>query len=137
MTISYPNQYRNYCSFSQTVYEKAKNGEPELQSIKSELNNPKNEEQVIEDLYILNLMLDNGIDKTKISNLYPELSKYNNTKSPYIQTFLAGIYRKVKVPDAFGPLVKMLIQNSIQQPQENIHFDPNEEIGGAILDYLA
>ena len=47
-----------------------------------------------------------------------------------------GIYRKIKIPDAFGPLWTMLIQNSINPPK-NCPFDPNEEIGGAILDYLA
>ena len=81
-------------------------------------------------------MLDNGVDKKKISDIYPELSKYNDTKSPNIQTFLAGIYRKTKIPDAFGPLVKMLIQDSIN-PLQDANFDPTEEIGGAILDYLA
>ena len=79
------------------------------------------------------------------------ISKYNNTTSPNVQTFLAGIYRKTKIPDAFGPLVAMLIRNSIAQSVGAAHvnnksanpiylpppFDPNEEIGGAILDYLA
>jgi len=136
MTISYPNQYQNYCTFSVNVYERAKEGEKQIPVIKKELNNPKSETQIIEDLFILNLMLDNGIEKQKISDIYPELSKYNDTKSPNIQTFLAGIYRKTKIPDAFGPLVKMLIQNSINPPK-NALFDPTEEIGGAILDYLA
>lgn len=136
MTISYPNQYQNYCSFSQNVYERAKDGEKQLPLIKTELDQPKNEEQVIEDLFVLNLMLDEGVDKNKIADIYPELSKYNDTKSPNIQTFLAGIYRKTKIPDAFGPLVKMLIQDSINPPKD-AHFDPTEEIGGAILDYLA
>ena len=85
---------------------------------------------------LVNMMIDNGTDIELVKNLYPELSKYNDTKSPNIQTFLAGIYRKTKIPDAFGPLVKMLIQDSINPPQ-NCHFDPTEEIGGAILDYLA
>ena len=136
MTVSYPNQYRNFCTFSVNVYERAYEGEKQLPRIKSELNQPKNEEQVVEDLFVLNLMLDNGIDTKKIAEMYPELSKYNDTKSPNIQTFLAGIYRKTKIPDAFGPLVKMLIQDSIT-PQKDAHFDPTEEIGGAILDYLA
>ena len=136
MTISYPNQYQNYCTFSNKVYERANEGEKQLPLIKAELNNPKNDEQVIEDLFVLNLMLDNGIDKQKINDIYPELSKYNDTKSPNIQTFLAGIYRKTKIPDAFGPLVKMLIQDSIN-PSKDANFDPTEEIGGAILDYLA
>ena len=37
--------------------------------------------------------------------------------------------------DAFGPLVKMLIQNSLQNKQNQLT-DPNEEIGGAILSYM-
>ena len=136
MTVIYPNQTQNYFTFSVNVYNRASDGEKQLPTIKAELSNPKDEGQVVEDLFILNLMLDKGIEKQKIGELYPELSKYNDTKSPNIQTFLAGIYRKTKIPDAFGPLVAMLIKNSINPPQ-NINFDPNEEIGGAILDYLA
>ena len=97
------------------------------------MENTSSKEEVIDDLYILNCMLDEG--EEKVAELYPTLSKYNKTKDPNIQTFLAGIYRKIKVPDAFGPLVAMLIQNSINPPKD-CHFDPNEEIGGAILDYL-
>ena len=118
------------------MHKKAQQGEKEIPTISSQLNNPRDEEQVLENLYILNLMLDNGVDKQKIADIYPVLSKYNDTKSPNIQTFLAGIYRKTKVPDGFGPLVKMLIQDSINPPKD-AHFDPTEEIGGAILDYLA
>ena len=131
MSVSYPNQYRNYCVFD--IKEKKS-----LADIKTSLENPKSEEEVLEDLYTLNLMLDTGNKGTKedIASLYPSLSKYNNTNSPNIQTFLAGIYRKTKIPDAFGPLCAMLIRNSINPPKD-CHFDPNEEIGGAILDYLA
>ncbi|MDO5307185.1 MAG: hypothetical protein Q4E83_05445 [bacterium] len=136
-TVSYPNQTRNYCVFDEKrinpLIEKKENS---LSQIKTILNNSNNEDEILEALYALNLMLDNGTDKTQIAQLYPQLSKFNNTKSPNIQTFLAGIYRKTKVPDAFGPLCSMLIKNSINPPQ-NCHFDPNEEIGGAILDYLA
>ena len=79
-------------------------------------------------------MIENG---TKgIEKLYPVFSRFNTTTSPNIQTFLAGIYRKIQVPDAFGPLVKMLIQNSLQPQNHYQPFDPNEEIGGAILSYL-
>lgn len=97
------------------------------------LRHSNNEAQVTETLYILDRMIENG---TKgIDKMYPILSRFNDTKSPNIQTFLAGIYRKTLVPDAFGPLIKMLIQNSINpQPAP---FDPNEEIGGAILEYIA
>ena len=136
MTVIYPNQNKNYCTFDIKVYKKAEQGEARIPLISSQLKNPRDEEQVIENLYILNLMLDSGVDKQKVADIYPELSKYNDTKSPNIQTFLAGIYRKTKIPDAFGPLVKMLIQDSINPPMD-ANFDPTEEIGGAILDYLA
>ena len=136
MTVSYPNETRNYCVFSPGVNERVKRGEEELPIIKESLQNPKSEDEVVEDLFILNCLMDEGVKPDKVAELYPELSRYNNTNSPHIQTFLAGIYRKTKVPDAFGPLVAMLIRNSINPPQ-NADFDANEEIGGAILDYLA
>ena len=127
--VSYPTTSRNYCVFDEKRVSERKN----LELIKKSLENPSSKEEVIDDLYILNCMLDEG--EEKVAELYPTLSKYNKTKDPNIQTFLAGIYRKIKVPDAFGPLVAMLIQNSINPPKD-CHFDPNEEIGGAILDYL-
>ena len=136
MVVSYPHENQNYCTFNINVYERIAEGEKQIPIIRIELKQPKSEEQVVEDLFILNTMLDEGVDKRKIANIYPELSKYNDTKSPNIQTFLAGIYRKTKIPDAFGPLVKMLIQDSINPPKD-VYFDPTEEIGGAILDYLA
>ena len=125
--VSYPNQYQNYHTFD---IKKKKN----LDEIKKSLASPNSQDEVLEDLYTLNIMIDEG--EKNIESLYPILSKYNSTKSPDIQTFLAGIYRKTKIPDAFGPLCAMLIRNSINPPQE-CYFDPNEEIGGAILDYLA
>ena len=146
MTVSYPNQTRNYCVFSPGVNERVKRGESELPVIKESLKNPASEDEVVEDLFILNCMIDEGVGVNKVAELYPELSRYNNTDSPNIQTFLAGIYRKTKVPDAFGPLVAMLIRNAVNssphpnplpQGEGNQSFDPNEEIGGAILDYLA
>lgn len=131
--VSYPNPIRNYCVFDENRIKEKKN----FDRIKNTLNNPKSEEEILESLYALNLMIDDGADINKINHeLYPSLSKYNQTKDPNIQTFLAGIYRKTKVPDAFGPLCVMLIQNAIN-PHKDCHFDPNEEIGGAILDYLA
>ena len=135
-SVSYPNQYRNYCIFDeQKINRIVQQREKALPYINNSLKNPKSEDEILEDLYALNLMLDNGVNKDEISAIYPVLSKYNDTKSPNIQTFLAGIYRKTKIPDGFGPLVKMLIQDSINPP--NAEFDPTEEIGGAILDYLA
>lgn len=129
-SVSYPNSTRNYCLFNEEHIKKKNN----INEIKQSLENPSNEDEVLEDLFALNIMLDDG--ETDVKSLYPTLSKYNNSTSPNIQTFLAGIYRKTKIPDAFGPLCSMLIKNSINPPQD-CNFDPNEEIGGAILDYLS
>ena len=128
-----PSGNRNYTIVSpEKVDYFVKCRENALPYLSEILENSNNETQITETLYILDKMLDakvEGIDK-----MYPVLARFNNTKSPNIQTFLAGIYRKTQVPDAFGPLVKMLVQNSIHPPKSN--FDPNEEIGGAILSYL-
>lgn len=130
-----PDNNRNHCIFNQTKVDMfIKQGENSLPYLNEVLKYSKNETQITEALYILNRMSDSGIKG--IDKMYPVLSRFNNTQSPNIQTFLAGIYRKIQVPDAFGPLVKMLIQNSIKQ-QQNSSFDPNEEIGGAILSYLS
>jgi len=136
INISMPNAQRNYCLFDQNKVDyfvrQKENALPYLTNI---LANSQNENEIVEALYITNQMLDNG---TKgIDKLYPVFARFNNTQSPNIQTFLAGIYRKTQVPDAFGPLIKMLIQNSLKPYNPNIPFDPNEEIGGAILSYLA
>ena len=135
--VSYPNQHKNYCVFEpHTIKKITDKKEKALPEIESTLLNAKSEDEVLISLYALNLMLDEVVDKNEVAKIYPALSKYNDTKSPNIQTFLAGIYRKTKIPDGFGPLVKMLIQDSINPPK-NAGFDPTEEIGGAILDYLA
>lgn len=137
MSVSFPNSVRNYCTFDEKRVSALVNRREEaLPEIRASLSRKPDEAEVVEDLYIINRMLDDGVNRARISELYPELSLYNDTKSPNIQTFLAGIYRKTKIPDAFGPLVKMLIQDSIN-PVKDANFDPTEEIGGAILDYLA
>lgn len=134
-TVIMPSAECNYCKFEMDKLSPIINkGENVLPEIKTNLENSQKEEDIVENLYVLDRMLDNGVKG--IDNLYPTLSKFNQTNSPNIQTFLAGIYRKIKVPDAFGPLCAMLIRNSINPPND-AHFDPNEEIGGAILDYLA
>ena len=128
---------RNYCVFNkERIDSLTKLGNESVYNIQTNLENASSDDVVIENLYALNLLLDDGIDKREIEKIYPTLSKYNNSDSPNIQTFLAGIYRKTKIPDAFGPLISMLIKNSLNS-SNNEFFDPNEEIGGAILDYLA
>ncbi len=132
--IQFPTCQRNYCIFNPDKVDYfVKQKDAALPYLNDILMHSNNEEQVTETLYILDRMLENG---TKgIKKMYPALSRFNNTQSPNIQTFLAGIYRKTQIPDAFGPLVRMLIQNSLKPA--NTTFDPNEEIGGAILSYIS
>lgn len=135
LNIQMPTQTRNYCVFDENrVNFYLQKREGALPLLKDTFDKSNDEKEVCEALYITNRLLDDGVQG--VDKLYPSLSRFNDTKSPNIQTFLAGVYRKTKVPDAFGPLVKMLIQNSIDPPK-GCTFDPNEEIGGAILDYLA
>lgn len=131
-----PTPQRNYCVFDKNEVDYfVKQKENSLPYLTDILQHSNNEPQIVETLYIMDRMLDEG---TKgIDKLYPVFARFNQTQSPNIQTFLAGIYRKIQVPDAFGPLVKMLIQNSLYAKPQNQSFDPNEEIGGAILSYLS
>lgn len=134
-SVQMPTARRNYAIFNQERVDYfVKQKEKALPFLNDILINSNNEAQVTETLYILDRMIENG---TKgIEKMYPSFSRFNNTQSPNIQTFLAGIYRKIQVPDAFGPLVNMLIKNS-QKPCQDMVFDPNEEIGGAILSYIS
>lgn len=134
--ITYPDMARSHCVFNDGVYKVLETRQGNLPEIKESLKNPESNDEVVADLYVLNQMLDNGTDTKEVWKIYPELSKYNRTKDPNIQTLLAGVYRKTKIPDAFGPLIVMLIQNAINPPKD-CPFNPDEEIGGAILDYLA
>lgn len=129
--ILLPQGERNYCLFNQAkVKVFISQGRSALPYLKQVLQTSTDEGEIVETLYIIDKMLDNGVKG--IPAMYPVFAKFNDTKSPNIQAFLAGIYRKTQVPDAFGPLMKMLIQNSNKQEPTSA----NEEIGGAILEYI-
>ena len=102
-----PKQLRtqhNYLEFNQDKVDYfVKQKELGLPYLKEVLTHSNNEYQISETLYILNRMIDKGT--RGVEKLYPQLSRFNNTNSPNIQSFLAGVYRKTQVPDAFGPLV--------------------------------
>lgn len=133
MKTQLPYGNRNYCIFNQPLVNKlVQKKETSIPFIERKLQRTNNEKVVAEGLYTLDRMIDanvKGVEKT-----YPTISRFNNTKSPTVQVLLAGIYRKTQIPDAYGPLNKMLIQDSINPPQAN--FDPTEEIGGAIIEYI-
>lgn len=130
-TTLLPAGNRNYCLFNQNKVDFfVAQKEAALPYVRNVLQNSNDEKEIVESLYIVDKLIDNG---TKgIPAMYPVLAKFNDTKSQHIQAFLAGVYRKTQVPDAFGPLYKMLIQNSLNPEQTSA----NEEIGGAILEYM-
>ena len=131
--VSLPNKERNYATFDQRreneIMAQAKHALKPLEDFLK--NNAKTEEEIVDGLHILDKMIDNKVEGA--DKLYPVISKFNDTNSPNVQVMLAGIYRKTLPPDAFGPLNKMLIKQSISP--NSPYFDPTEEIGGAILEY--
>ena len=124
-----------YCQFDQEKVDLFVNArEKAIPALTEMLNNAKDEGEVCEGLYIANAMaMENvkGVDKM----YYGTFSKFNEDKSPNVQSLLSGVYRRILVPDTFGPLVKMLA-NNIKEPHQNPPFDPNESIGGAILELI-
>lgn len=131
--VKMPDETRNYTIFNQNLCnEIAGQKEIALPKVLDFLSKTTDEKAIAEGVYIIDRMIDGGLKKTE--PIYPVLSRFNNTTSPTVQALLAGIYRKTQVPDAFGPLCKMLIRNSLLPTCP--YFDPNEEIGGAILDYI-
>lgn len=131
--VTFPNAQRNYCTYDdKKTTELVNAAEEALPYIDTFLKSATTEEQVLDSLQVLDKMLDKdvkGIDK-----MYPTLAKFNDVTSPNVQVMLAGIYRKILVPDAFGPLCKMLIRQTLTP--NSPFFDPTEEIGGAIYEYL-
>lgn len=128
-----PNQNKNCCVFNEPLVARlVQNSEKSTPLIEQKILSTKDEKVIVEGLYTFNKMIDAG--KFNATKTYPTLSKLNDTKSANVQVLLAGIYRKTQIPDAFGPLTKMLIQDSINPPQS--YFDPTEEIGGAVLEYI-
>ncbi len=131
--VTFPNQTKNFCTYNEQRTTSLVNAKEEaLPYIDTFLKTANTEEQVLDALQVLDKMLDKGVKG--IDKMYPSLSRFNDMASPNIQVMLAGIYRKTLVPDAFGPLIKMMIRQSLTP--NSPYFDPTEEIGGAILEYL-
>lgn len=131
--VSFPNMQRNYCTYDENkTQELVNSGEEALPYIDTFLKSASTEEQVLDSLQVLDKMLDKGVKG--IDKMYPTLAKFNDVTSPNVQVMLSGIYRKILVPDAFGPLCKMLLRQTFTP--NSPFFDATEEIGGAIYEYL-
>ena len=131
--IQLPNQQRNYTIFNEErTNEILKQADHALPVMDSFLKTAQTEVQIVDGLHVIDKMADQKVKN--LEKLYPTLSRFNLSTSPNIQVLLAGIYRKLLIPDAFGPLNRMLHQQ-IHHPNSPF-IDPTEETGGAILEYL-
>lgn len=124
-----------YCQFdNEKVDLFVKGAEKAIPALEEIFKKAEAEEDICEGLYIANAMAQSGV-KGIDKMYYGSFSKFNDNKSPNVQSFLSGVYRRILVPDSFGPLVKMLA-NNIKEPLMDAPFDPNESIGGAILELI-
>ena len=132
-TFKLPTEKRNHSTWDENLVVKITSyKENALQSVLDMLSKTDDEKDATAGLFLLNRIIDAGVKN--VGNAYPVVSKFNYNPSHNVQVMLAGIYRKTLVPDAFGPLITMFIKNAKHPVQ--IPFDPNEEVGGAILEYL-
>ena len=128
-----PNEKRNHADFDEQLAAKiALDKEKAIPPILEMLSTTDDEKKVTAGLFLLNRIIDAGAKN--VGDTYPVISRFNYNPSHNVQVMLAGIYRKTLVPDGFGPLMTMFIKNAKNPVQ--IPFDPNEEVGGAILEYL-
>ena len=100
-----------YCQFDQKKVDLFVNAkEKAIPVLTKMLNEAETEEDKTEGLFIANEMIaagTKGMDKM----YYGTFSKFNEDRSPNVQSMLSGVYRRILVPDAFGPLMKMLVTN--------------------------
>ncbi len=124
-----------YCEFDQNKVDLFVNAkEKAIPTLTKMLGEAKTEDEICEGLYIADRMIANGT-KGMDKMYYGSFSRFNEDRSPNVQSLLSGVYRRILVPDAFGPLMKMLVTN-ILVPQKDAPFDPNEAIGGSILEHI-
>lgn len=132
-TFKLPDKKRNHSDFDESLVQKiASYKDDSIKPVTDMLKNADTEKDITAGLFLLNRIIDAGAKNVGAS--YHLISRFNYSDSPNVQTMLSGVYRKTQVPDAFGPLMTMFLKNA-QNPKTQ-PFDPNEEIGGAILEYL-
>lgn len=132
-TFKLPDEKRNHADFDEQLTKRISSYKnAAVKPVTDMLKKTNDEKDITAGLFLLNRIIDAGAKN--VGDTYPVISRFNYSKSHNIQVMLAGIYRKTLVPDGFGPLVTMFLHNA-QNPIQ-IPFDPNEEVGGAILEYL-
>jgi hypothetical protein len=91
---------------------------------------------ICEALYTAQRLCETGVQG--VGQLYGATQFLHNNPHPLVQIYLSGFYRKLNAPETFGPLLTMLMRNALQPgPPVPGTFNPQEEVGGAILDLIA
>lgn len=100
------------------------------------LNQSQNVLAICEALYAAQRLCETGVQG--VGQLYGATQFLHNNPHPLVQIYLSGFYRKLNAPETFGPLLTMLMRNALQPgPPVPGAFNPQEEVGGAILDLIA
>lgn len=100
------------------------------------LANTYNLMTLVEGLYTAQRLAEAGV--SNVGMLYGATQRLHQHPHPLVQIYLAGFYRALNAPHTLGPLLSMLVKNAVLPgPPIPSAFDPQEEIGGAILDLIA
>ncbi len=80
--------------------------------------------------------------KTQVQNassLYAAVSRWNTHPDPLVQIYLAGLYREIKEPATFGPMLATLVHRAVTQYplQSTPNYNITEEVGGTLLQQIA
>lgn len=128
------NPYNGFVQMNLPLIETfVRQGQSIIPTLYQLLNQSMQPNQILEGLYLAQRLAE---EKTPhVRSLYASAARFNDTTNPLIQVYLAGFYRKLNVPESFGPMLEMLIRNA-QQPKSaaiQAGLNPAEEIGGTIL----
>ncbi len=90
---------------------------------------------IVETLYTAQRLAQSGVNT---ESLYPAASRLNTHPDPLVQIYLAGLYRQLREPAAFGPMLTTLINHAVTQyPQAPSSWNVSEEVGGTVLQQIA
>lgn len=110
--------------------------EAALPSLYQLMSQTQNILTMCEALYAAQRLAENRVNG--VNQLYGVTQFWHNNAHPLVQIYLSGFYRKLNAPETFGPLMTMLVRNALQAgPPIPGAFNPQEEIGGAVLDLIA
>lgn len=88
-------------------------------------------------LYLAERLIEAGQAPPK--NLYATVSPLNRHPHPLVQIYLAGLYRHLDAPQAFGPMLETLMRDTFtpRNPNTPPTWDVAEEVGGTLLQLIA